>query len=147
MKIAIASDHRGYILKEKLKGFLEKKGFTVIDNGPENGDSVDYPKYARLVAGDLKNKKASRGILICGSGIGVCIAANKFKGIRAATVRDIRSARMAVTHNNANVLCMGADFTSFEKACSIAEEFLKGKFEGGRHLRRVNQIKEFESSR
>ncbi len=144
MKISIGSDHRGFALKEELKQHLIQCGYVVADVGPEDSKSVDYPEYAKKVADAIGKGIVEKGILICGSGIGICIAANKFSGIRAATVRDEKSVRMSVLHNNANIACLGADFTSFEKAKDIINVFLSTSFEGGRHQRRIDIISSFE---
>lgn len=147
MKIAIGADHRGYGLKEEIKKFLEGEGHEVVDAGTDSNESVDYPVYARKVAGFIQNKEFKKGILVCASGIGVCIAANKFRGIRAANVMNEEGAELASSHNNANILCLGADFTGFEQAKKIVEKYLNTVFEGGRHQRRVDLIAEFETEK
>jgi ribose 5-phosphate isomerase B len=147
MKIAIGGDHRGFKVKSCLIEFLKSKGHDVTDVGTYTTESTDYPIYAQKVAEAISSEAAEKGILICGSGIGVCMAVNKFKGIRGATVRSPKEAYMSVLHNNANVLCMGADFTSSGKAKKITEKFLSAEFEGGRHQRRLDIIKGFEEKR
>lgn len=141
MNIVIGSDHRGFMLKERIKGFLFGKNYNLIDVGTDNGNkAVDYPVYAQKVAKTIIDGKAEKGILICGSGIGVCIAANRFKGIRAATVRGPATVEMAIRHNNANVLCLGANFTGLKKSKFILDRFFHTEFEGGRHQRRLDLI-------
>lgn len=144
MTIIIGSDHRGFSLKEELINYLKEAGYEVVDVGPHGSDSVDYPLYAQKVAVAVEHNDSSKGILICGSGTGMCIAANKFNGIRAATVRDQESAEMSVKHNNANIICLGADFISVEQAKNIIDRFMNTDFEGGRHQRRIDMIKELE---
>jgi ribose 5-phosphate isomerase B len=144
--IAIGADHRGFKLKESIKVYLEGKGYTVIDVGTDSTESVDYPVYAAKVAVEIQKAKAEKGVLVCGSGIGVCIAANKFKGIRAATVNDEVSAKMSSLHNNANIVCLSADFTDEDGAKKIVDAFLDTEFEGGRHQRRVDLISEDENN-
>lgn len=144
MKIALGSDHAGFRLKEALKGFLVSKNFKVLDEGTYSEDAVDYPDFAKKVAGDIKNKNADFGILICGTGIGMSIAANRIKGIRAALCLFPEMAKFARLHNNANVLVLPGRFISSELAQWITEVFLNEKFEGGRHERRVKKIEEME---
>ena len=140
LKICIASDHAGYQLKEKIKDYLVKKGVPLIDLGPLSSDSVDYPDYAKKVAKRLLTKKGDAGILVCGSGTGMAISANKFKGIRAAQCYDKKSTILSRQHNNANIICLGSRLMKNKKAFNLIDYFLKTKFEGGRHLRRVNKI-------
>ncbi|MDA3792914.1 MAG: ribose 5-phosphate isomerase B [Elusimicrobia bacterium] len=147
MKIAIGSDHRGVKLKEVLKSFLESVGHTVDDLGPQSSDSVDYPVYAEKVGKSVSSGNSDKGIVICGSGIGASIASNKVKGIRAVLARSKKDAEMGVRHNNANVLCLGADETSDEDSEIIVKEFLKANFEGGRHKRRVDIMNRIEEKR
>jgi ribose 5-phosphate isomerase B len=144
MKIAVGSDHRGYGLKNIIKEYLVEKGYDVIDVGTDSEESVAYPVYAGQVAVKIQQGRAGKGVLVCGSGIGVCIAANKFKGIRAATVNDEVSAKMTRMHNDANIVCLSADFMDEAAAKKIIETFLNTEFEGGRHQRRVDLISEFE---
>lgn len=140
MKIAIASDHAGVEYKTQLVSYLKTKGFEVKDFGPMNEDSVDYPDYAHPVAKAVTNKEVELGILLCGSGNGINMSANKHQEIRSALCWQKEIAELARLHNNANVLAMPARFISYNEAQDIAETFLSTKFEGGRHERRVNKI-------
>ena len=140
MKIAIAADHGGYKLKQKLIKFLDTKGFTIADMGTHSEERCDYPLYASKVAKAVKDGEFDRGILICKSGIGMSMSANKITGIRAALCWDIKGAKTSRQHNDANVLCLGADKTPFKLAKKIVETWLATDFEGGRHLRRVKQM-------
>lgn len=140
MKIAIASDHAGVEYKTLLVGYLKTKGFEVKDFGPMNEDSVDYPDYAHPVAKAVTNKEVELGILLCGSGNGINMSANKHQEIRSALCWKKEIAELARLHNNANVLAMPARFISYEEAQEIAETFLSTQFEGGRHEKRVNKI-------
>ncbi|MBK8698834.1 MAG: ribose 5-phosphate isomerase B [Saprospiraceae bacterium] len=140
MKIAIGCDHAGFEYKEKLKKFLQKHGMEVIDLGTYGDASVDYPDFAHPVALEVEERGAIFGILICGSGNGVAIAANKHQGIRAALCWRTELARLARAHNDANVLCIPARFVSYGLAKKMTETFLKEKFENGRHQNRVNKI-------
>lgn len=146
MVISIGSDHGGFELKEKLVTYLENKGYTVINNGCMSKDSVHYPEYAGRVAKDVQEARADYGIICCTSGIGVAISANKFKGIRAAVIRNITEARLCKEHNNCNVITFGEAFTSFSDACACIDTFLATEFGGGRHEIRVNMIKEQEEN-
>jgi len=140
MKIAIGSDHGGFLLKQELIKFLDSKKITVADMGTHSEESCDYPLYAKKVAAAVANKKFDRGILICKSGIGMSMSANKVKGVRAALCWDIAGAKSSRLHNDANVLCMGADKISLDLAKKIVEIWISTDFEGGRHLRRVKQM-------
>ncbi len=141
-KIAIAADHAGFELKEFfLKNF---KDVTWLDLGPANNDRVDYPDYAKKLAEAIQEKKVEGGLLICGSGIGMSIAANKCAGVRAAHVESEISARLAKEHNNANVLCLGARINAPEYALEIFNSWLKASFQGGRHQDRVVKIHNLE---
>ena len=144
MKIAMGSDHGGIHLKEHIKTYLLKKGFEVEDYGTYNEESVDYPDYAAAVAEAVVTKKQDCGILICGTGIGVSIAANKVKGIRAALCGDGFSALMSKEHNNANILCMGERVIGQGLAEKIVDTYLNSQFQGGRHARRVEKIMNLE---
>lgn len=144
MKIAIASDHGGFTLKQSVVTFLKKQGNEVIDLGNKGDESVDYPDYAVQVAEKVSEGQVDAGVLICGTGIGMCIVANKFKGVRAAVVSDAYSARMAKEHNNANVLCVGGRVVNSIKAEEIVQTWLEAQFEGGRHERRLDKIREVE---
>ena len=139
-KICIASDHAGYDLKEKIKDYLINKGMPIIDLGPRSPISVDYPDYAKKLAKRLISKKSDSGILICGSGTGMAITANKFKGIRAAQCYSKKSTILSRQHNNANVICVGSRMIKNKEAFSLINYFFKTKFEGGRHQKRVNKI-------
>ncbi|BCS81862.1 ribose 5-phosphate isomerase B [Anaerocellum diazotrophicum] len=140
MKIAIGSDHAGFSLKEAIKKHLEKKGVEYKDFGTYSQESCDYPDIAKDVALAVKNGHFDFGILICGTGIGISIAANKVRGIRAALCHDTFSAKAARAHNNANILAMGARVIGEGLACEIVDAFLSSTFEGGRHQRRVDKI-------
>jgi ribose 5-phosphate isomerase B len=147
MKIAIASDHRGYAIKGKLLSLLSDLGHEALDFGPETGDSVDYPDYGAQVAQAVSNAKVDRGILICGTGLGMCIVANKFPGVRAVTCHDDLTAEASRMHNDANVLCLSADLLGDRLVNRMVEIWLKTEFEGGRHARRVGKISELERAR
>lgn len=144
MKIAIGSDHAGFRLKEKIKDFLLSKGYEVLDFGTNSTEPTHYPIFAKEVARVVQRKEADFGILICGSGIGMCITANKFKGIRAALCLNEYMARMSRRHNNANVLCLGDRVLGEELALSIVSAWLSEEFEGGRHQKRLELIQEIE---
>lgn len=146
MKIGIASDHRGYQMKVRLLQLLESMENidAKTDFGPADGQSVDYPDYAAMVARGVASGEVDRGILICGTGIGMCIAANKFSGVRAATCHDSVTAQYSRLHNDANVLCLSADQLSDQLADQIVRIWLKTEFEQGRHARRLQKISEIE---
>ena len=139
-KISLSSDHAGFQLKESIKKFLIKKNIKVIDLGPKNKDSVDYPDYAKKVARNVIAKKSDMGILVCGSGTGMAMSANKFKKIRAVVCYNKASTRLSRQHNNANIMALGARLTKKTNALKLVNVFLNTKFEGGRHLRRVNKV-------
>ena len=139
-KIFLASDHAGFQLKESIKNFLIKRNISIIDLGPQNEDSVDYPDYAKKVSNRVKSKKSDVGILICGSGTGMAISANKIKGIRAAVCYNLKSTRLSRLHNNANIIAIGSRLTKKNISFRLVSIFLQTKFEGGRHLRRVRKI-------
>ncbi len=148
MTIAIGSDHAGYSLKEEIKKYLEQQGMEVIDCGTNNDASCDYAVYAKKTCDAVLSKNAEKGILCCGTGVGISIAANKVKGIRAACCSDYFSAKYTRLHNDANVLCMGARVVGGGLACELAEVFLNTPFEGGeRHLRRIAQIADIENGK
>ena len=140
MRIAVGADHAGFALKERVREYLESKGFEVEDLGPATLQPVDYPDYAEKVAASVAAKKADFGVLMCGTGLGVAIAANKVPGIRAATCNDTLSAYFARAHNDANVLTMGGRLTDEATARKIVDIWLSTEFEGGRHARRVEKI-------
>jgi ribose 5-phosphate isomerase B len=148
MKIVLGSDHRGFGVKQRLTGVLTKLGHEVRDLGVETGDGAcDYPDYAIPVSEAVSKGDADRGILVCGTGFGMCIAANKVAGIRAVSCRDPIEAEMSRRHNNANVLCMSADFLGQELIDRLVQVWLTTDFEGGRHQRRVDKITEYEAPR
>ena len=139
-KISLASDHAGFVLKEIIKNKLTKKKIKVIDLGPKTNMSVDYPDYAKKVARNVSSKKTNMGILVCGSGTGMAMSANKFRKIRAAVCYNSVSTRLSRTHNNANILALGSRLTKKKEAIKLVNIFLSTKFEGGRHLRRTKKI-------
>ena len=139
-KVCIASDHAGYNLKEFIKNSLISKNVSIFDLGPFEDKSVDYPDYAKKLAKRVKAKKSDVGILICGSGTGMAISANKIKDIRAAVCYNKISTTLSRQHNNANIIALGSRLTKKELSLKLVEIFLKTKFEGGRHLRRVKKI-------
>lgn len=145
MKIAIGCDHGGFSYKKELIAHLNEKGYEVEDFGCFSEDSCDYPDYALPVAEAVKDGKADFGILICSTGIGISIAANKVKGIRCAHVHDVESARLTRNHNNANILAFGAKIISEELMFEITDTFLTSTFDGGRHQRRVDKITAIEN--
>jgi ribose 5-phosphate isomerase B len=142
--IVIGSDHGGLDLKTALKNYLGRRGFSVTDAGTDNDSSVDYPDFGQKVAEMVVAGTAESGILICGTGIGMSIAANKVPGIRAALVTDVFMARMAKEHNNANVLVLGGRVLDEQKACDLVGAWLDAAFEGGRHQGRLDKIAEIE---
>jgi ribose 5-phosphate isomerase B len=144
MKIAIASDHRGYHLKEKVIGLLKAKGHEIVDEGPSTDESVDYPDFAALVASKVSDGLVERGILICGTGLGMAIAANKFPRVRAAACVDEVTAELSRRHNNLNVLCLSGDLLSSRSTERLVEIWMEAEFEGGRHQRRLDKIIELE---
>ena len=145
MHVALGADHAGFVLKDALKPVLDELGATYEDFGTASSDSVDYPDYAAVVASGVAGGQFDRGILVCGSGIGMAIAANKVAGVRAAPVVDVESTRLARGHNDINVLALGARRTSAEDARAIVRAFLQTPFDGGRHERRVEKIGRLES--
>jgi ribose 5-phosphate isomerase B len=144
MKVAVASDHRGYHLKEKVISLLKAKGHTVVDDGPASEASVDYPDFAALVARKVCRGEVDRGILICGTGIGMAISANKFPGVRAAACVDEVTAELSRRHNDLNVLCLSGDLLSSRSTERLVEIWMEAQFEGGRHERRVEKIRDLE---
>jgi ribose 5-phosphate isomerase B len=140
MKIALGSDHAGFALKEWLKQYLVRPGMTIEDMGTNSPESVDYPDYARKVAEAVRDGKADRGILVCATGIGVCIVANKVRGIRAAAPWSPETTRLSRAHNDANVLCLPGRHMEPALAEELLEIWLETPFEGGRHQRRVDEI-------
>ena len=147
MKIAIASDHRGVRLKQQIESQLASAGHETIDLGPTQDEtSVDYPDFAALVAQHVSSGSADRGVLICGTGMGMCIAANKFRGVRATTCHDDVTAELSRRHNDANVLCLSADMIGEKLLQRVLDLWLRTEFEGGRHARRLEKIAEIENS-
>jgi ribose 5-phosphate isomerase B len=139
-KICIASDHAGHELKDKIKDYLINKNISVMDVGPFTEVSVDYPDYAKKVAKRLILRKSDVGILICGSGTGMAITANKFKGIRAAQCYNKSSTILSRQHNNSNIICLGSRMLKYKEAFKYVTYFLNTRFEGGRHQKRLNKI-------
>ena len=144
MKIVVGSDHAAYELKEAIKEKLIGEGHEVIDVGCDSTESVDYPKYGHAVGRAVASGEAERGIAVCGSGIGISIACNKVPGIRAALCTSVEMAEMCRRHNNANVVCMGARMISQEIAFDIIDKWMTTDFEGGKHLRRINEIEDLD---
>lgn len=145
MKIAIGCDHAGYLLKVELLVHLKKRGIEVFDHGCPSLDRADYPDYAILVGQAIQEQKADLGVLVCGTGIGMAMTANKLKGIRAASLTDIFSTEMTRRHNDLNVLCLGARVVGGGLAERLVDAFLDTNFEGGRHAERLKKITEIES--
>ena len=139
-RICIASDHAGFKLKETIKDFLINRNISIIDIGPMNENSVDYPDYAKRLSNRVKSKKSDIGILVCGSGTGMAMSANKIKGIRAAVCYNLKSTRLSRQHNDANIISIGSRLTKKNTALKLVSIFLKTGFEGGRHQRRVKKI-------
>lgn len=147
MQISIGSDHRGFELKSRLLQLLQNSGHDVSDEGTIGSQSVDYPDFASTVAQRISNAEAERGILICSTGIGMCIAANKFRGVRAAICYDELTAEMSRRHNDANVLCLSGDLLGSDRAARMVDIWLNTPFEGGRHARRVEKILGFDQAK
>ncbi len=144
MKIAIAADHAGFALKEKLRHKLAGDGHQVADFGTSSAESCDYPDFARLVAREVAQQRVDRGILVCSTGIGMAMAANKIAGVRATPVHSEDEARLSREHNDANVLTLGARYLDEERASGLIDIFLNTEFAGGRHARRVAKIGQLE---
>lgn len=144
MKIAIGADHGGFELKEKLVKFLRKENYKVKDFGTNSLDSCDYPEFGIGVSRGVSSKRFDRGILICKTGVGFCIVANKFPRVRAVICYNAKIAKLSRQHNDANILIFGSKFVNFDKAKNILKIWLSTDFEGGRHARRINQIKALE---
>ncbi len=140
MKICVGADHAGWELKDKIATYATQLGHEVIDVGTNGPDSVDYPVFAFRVARNVASQEAHRGILVCGSGIGMCMSANRVPGIRAVMGVEPFSARMSRRHNDSNILCLGARFTGNDLAIEIVKEWLEEEFEGGRHQKRIDLI-------
>ena len=144
LRIAIASDHAGLEMKEDLKEFLQSIGVEVVDMGVNDNKSVDYPDYGIPLADRVSKGEVPRGVLVCGTGIGMSILANKFTGVRAALVNDVFSARMAKEHNNANILVIGGRIVGKGLAREMLKTWIEATFEGGRHQKRLDKIAEVE---
>lgn len=147
MVIAVANDHAGTEFKFEIVKHLQSKGYTVLNLGTDGSDSVDYPDYAKLVADAINGGKADCGVLICGTGVGMSIAANKIDGIRASLCGDCFSAEMTRRHNDSNVLCLGARVIGIELAKRVVDSYFSASFEGGRHIARLEKIKRLEQNR
>ncbi len=148
MRVSLGADHAGYLLKEELKARLEVAGYDIVDVGTDSSDPVDYPDFAAAVARSITSGAADRGIIVCGSGAGASIAANKIEGIRSATVHDAYTAHQAVEHDDMNVLALGARVVGGAVAAEITETFLGAKFSGEeRHTRRLEKVRELDRTR
>ena len=143
MKIAIASDHGGYQLKEEVKKYLQERGIEVLDLGTDSEESVDYPAFGYACGEAVAQGKADRGIVCCGTGIGISIAANKVKGIRCSLCTNVTMAELTRQHNNSNILAMGGRITDTETGLAITAAWLDTEFEGGRHQRRVDMLNRY----
>jgi ribose 5-phosphate isomerase B len=146
MRIAIGADHAGFSLKERLKSHLERAGHEIVDVGTDSAESCDYPDFAAAVAERVASGRADRGVLVCHTGIGMSMAANKVAGVRAAAVENPEAARLTREHNDANVLALGARFVDPERAAEMLDIFLKTEFQGGRHSRRIAKIAGMEKA-
>ena len=144
MKIALGADHGGFELKETIKTALEADGHTIVDLGTHSTDSVDYPYYGAAVGRAVADGTVDRGIAVCGTGIGISIAANKIKGVRAALCTSLYMAELTRRHNDSNVLCLGGRVTDLELGVQIAKLWIETEFEGGRHQKRIDMIHELE---
>ncbi len=144
MRVALGADHAGFELKNALKRVLDELGIAYDDLGTNSLSSVDYPDLAKAVADGVADGRFARGILVCGSGIGMSIAANKVTGIRAAVIGDVESAKLSRQHNDANIIALGARLTPEDRAADIVRVFLQTEFDGGRHAARVGKIREME---
>lgn len=144
--ITIGTDHGGIEIRRHLIAFLKEEGYTVIDHGVDTTDSVDYPDYAKLVGNDVATGKADLGVLICRTGVGMSIAANKIAGVRAALIHNEEDARLSREHNNANVICMGSSHEDLPTAQKFLTIFVTTEFEGGRHARRVGKMESCSTS-
>jgi len=145
VKLYVSSDHAGFGLRQALVAHLRRRGHEVIDFGAPTATAVDYPDEALKVARAVRDDASTRGVLLCGSGVGVCIAANKVRGVRAVDAWNLESARLSRAHNDANVLCLGARLVGETEAFAIADAWLETPFEGGRHERRVEKITGIET--
>jgi ribose 5-phosphate isomerase B len=147
LSVALGADHAGWELKEALKSWLMEAGYQILDFGTHSPDAVDYPDYAQQVGESVAVGKVDRGVLVCGTGIGMAMAANKVVGVRAALCGDIFAARMSREHNDANVLALGGRMTDAEMGQAILKVWLETEFAGGRHARRVDKIMDMEARR
>jgi ribose 5-phosphate isomerase B len=147
VRIALGADHAGFPLKEKLREFLRQAGYPCQDLGTWSTDSVDYPDFARAVGENVAADQSDMGVLVCGTGIGMGIAANKVAGIRAAVVHDVETARLAHEHNDANVVTMGGRLLADAEAWEVLQAFLEARFAGGRHQRRIDEITAMDAKR
>lgn len=145
MKIVVGSDHAGFEMKEMIADHLRSAGHEIVDVGTNDSTSVDYPDFGSAVGRAVVDGSAERGVAVCGSGIGICIAANKVPGVRAATVHDVTSARLTRQHNDANVVCLGERFLGPQVALDAVDIFVATDFDGGRHSRRVDKISALEA--
>ena len=139
-QIYIANDHAGYNLKLSIAQYIEQSGFSVTDCGCDNNNAVDYSDYANILAKKMKNKSNAFGVLVCGSGIGMNIAANRFSWIRAVCTDNIEALRLSRAHNNCNVLCIGSRFLNDKQVCAMIKTFLSTAFDGERHIKRVDKL-------
>ena len=146
MKISLGADHAGYLLKDRIRQYVAERGYQVVDEGTNTSDSVDYPDYALKVAEDVAAGRAERGILVCGSGIGMAITANKVDGIRAANISNAYEAQMSREHNDLNVLTLGARILNETDAMHIVQIWLETPFSGGRHSGRLDKIHQIEEA-
>jgi ribose 5-phosphate isomerase B len=144
MRIAVGTDHRGYSIRSKVIELAQRLGHEVQDVGTYSADAVDYPDIASVVAGRVSRGEVDRGILVCGTGLGMCIAANKFRGVRAAPCHDDLTAELSRRHNDSNILCLSADLLGQRRIDRMVELWLSTPFEGGRHARRVEKIRQLE---
>lgn len=145
MKVALGCDHAGFELKKQVEEHLEKSGYEIIDVGTDSTESVDYPDFASKVAMQVADGEAERGVIVCGSGVGACITANKIKGVRASVCHDEYSASQGVEHDDMNVICIGGRIINQDEAKNLVEKFLSAKFtKEERHLRRLNKVLEIE---
>ncbi len=146
MKIFVASDHAGFHLRQRVLQHLRSQNHEIVDMGPPTADRSDYPDYAAPVGRQVRDNPGTLGVLVCGSGLGMCIAANKVRGVRAADGFSIEAARLARGHNDANVICLGERLIAPDNAVAIVDAFVNARFEGGRHLERIRKIKELEQA-
>ena len=140
LTIAVGADHAGFQLKDRIAAHLRERGVTVVDLGTNTGDRVDYPDFGHAVGEAVASGRADLGVAVCGSGLGICMAANKVPGVRAATVHDVTSARLTRQHNDANVICLGERLTGADVAVEAVDAWLDAEFEGGRHAGRVAKL-------